>query len=132
MKVRCVSEQPNELQLRQLGSDYTPGKTVYPVVFGQEYTVYGIGAWDGVLWLEIEMQRDVVVTVPLFLFEIVDGKPSRLWEARVHEDGAFTLWPPSFYEEAYHDRLSDGKAPEVDDFRSIKQKLEVEELSEML
>lgn len=132
MRVRCIAEEPNADQVILLGSQFQPGRTVYPVTAGEEYAVLGLGVWDGVLWIEIEMQAEVVVSVPLFLFAIVDGKPSRLWEGRLHADGAFTLWPPSFYQETYHDRLSDGKPEEVRDFRSIKERMLVEEMSEIM
>jgi hypothetical protein len=99
---------------------------------GEEHTVFGIGFWDGIVWIDVEVQTEVLVSVPLFLFEIVDGRPSRLWEARVDQNGGLTMWPPSFYERAYHDRLSDGKLPETKDFEVIKKRMEIEELSESL
>jgi hypothetical protein len=97
------------------------------VVFGQEYTVFGLGVWDGITWVEIELSTEVVVSVPLFLFEILDGRPSRLWDVRLHEDGALTLWPPAFYEQYFHDRLSDGVEKAVRDFRTLKRTIEGED-----
>lgn len=127
MRVRCLAETPNEDQVRQLAARYRVGKTVYPVVFGQEYMVLGLGVWDGVTWIEIELSTEVVVSVPLFLFEIVDARPSRLWQVRVHDDGALTLWPPAFYEQTFHDRLSDGSQKAVRDFRRLKRGIEEED-----
>ncbi|HEX8363535.1 MAG TPA: hypothetical protein VF613_25670 [Longimicrobium sp.] len=123
MRIRCIAEHPNSQQVQQLGTYYRPGKTVFPVNNGQQYTALGIGTWDGVHWVEVETPTEDVVSVPLFLFEIVDGTPSHLWEARVHEDGALTFWPSAFYHEFFHSRLSDDAPDVLAEFRVLKHRM---------
>lgn len=127
MLARCVAEAPNADQIVLLGKNHRAGFTEYPVEHGRVYLVMGVGFWDGVTWFEIAPSPRTLVSVPSFLFEIVSGTPSRHWEARVHSDGAFTLWPVSFYHEYYHDHLSEGLTDAVEDFKHVTTLLEVEE-----
>lgn len=126
MRVQCIAEYPSQEQIRQLGQNYRPGKTVYPVQPGIEYLVLGLGMWEGISWVELAMETEVVVSVPLFLFEITDSRCSRLWEVRTHEDGALTLWPGPFYEKYFHDHLSEGCAAEVATLRALQQQMAAE------
>lgn len=127
MRVRCIAEIPNEEQVRMLGAYYRPGRTIFPVNMGQQYMVIGVGTWDGVHWVEIETPTEDVISVPLFLFEIVDGRPSRHWEARLHADGALTLWPPALYDPFFHSRLSDSVPATLSEYRLLKQRMKDEE-----
>ncbi len=45
---------------------------------------------------------------------------------KMWEDGAITLWPPSFYKEFYHDHLSEGVPEVVHDFERIYSLLSAE------
>lgn len=121
MKVRCISTEPTREQAEQLGPYFRSGVTKYPVDIGVEYLALGVGSWDGIAWVELAMPTEVVVSVPLFLFEITDPRPSALWEVRIHKDGALTLWPRAFYEEFFHDRLSDGDPEMVAALRHIQR-----------
>src|SRR6266516_6680332 len=103
MRVKCVALKPRKEQQRLLGSRFIAGRTRYPVDLGHQYTVLGVGFWDGVVWFDIASSPRALVSVPAFLFEITNHKPSRHWEARLREDGSFMLWPPSFYHQHYHD-----------------------------
>lgn len=126
MRARCISEKPTPSLIKALGANYREGKTVYPVTLGQEYTVLGIGFWDGVSWFEIAPSLSAILSIPVSLFELTDARLSRHWEARIHDDGAFTLWPPSFYHEHYHYHVSEGHAEAVEDFRYLFNLLESE------
>jgi hypothetical protein len=126
MRVRCISAVPTPLQAARLGRNYVAGRTEYPVDEGVEYTVLGVGFWDGVVWYEVAASLRTLVSVPAFLFEIESGKPSRHWDIRMHDDGALTLWPASFYHPYYHDHLSDGRPGAVEDFRGLLALLEKE------
>lgn len=127
MRVLCIAEQPNGEQARCLGDFYRPGRTAFPVNRGQHYIVLGIGTWNGVHWVEIETPTEDVVSVPLFLFEVVEGTPSRWWEARVHEDGALTFWPSAFYDPSFHSRLSDDVPEVLREYRALKERIVAEE-----
>jgi hypothetical protein len=126
MRAKCVALEPTIPEQKLLGSKFVPGKTRYPVEIGIEYTVLGVGFWDGVTWFEINASPSALVSVPMFLFEITNGRPSRHWQARVSQDGAFTLWPPSFYHEHYHDDLSEGVSEAIEDFSHLRRVLDDE------
>lgn len=126
MRVKCVAAKPNPDQVNRLGKSYREGLTAYPIHEGLEYVAFGIGVWEGIPWVEIAMETDAVVSVPLFLFQITDPSPSSLWEIRLHPDGALTLWPADFYGEYFHDRLSDGRPDEVEALRRIERFMNAE------
>lgn len=121
MRVMCVASSPSPEQARRLGAAFRAGRTTYPVTGGIEYVALGLGFWDGVAWVEISMETEAVVSIPLFLFEITDPRPSSLWEVRSHSDGGVTLWPREFYEPLFHDYLSDGRSDEVAALRKIQR-----------
>jgi hypothetical protein len=126
MRVKCIALQPSKEQQRLLGSRFIAGRTRYPIDLGGEYTVLGVGFWDEVTWFDIAASPRALVSLPAFLFEITNPKPSRHWEARLHKDGSFMLWPPSFYHQHYHDDVSEGVSEAVDDFQHLRQLLEDE------
>ena len=129
MRAKCISTVPTKEQAAALGHHYVTGKTEYLLDVGVEYTVLGVGFWDGVGWFEIAPSMRTLVSVPAVLFEITDGRPSRYWVIRMHDDGAITLWPPSFYHPYYHDHLSEGAEEAVDDFRHLFTLLEKEAIA---
>lgn len=90
---------------------------------GTELIVYGIEFSEGwVLYNLGDHPHDsYVVTCLGALFDIVDSRPSKYWECRAFEDGTFVLWPPSWFSECYHDRLSDGDPALVKDWEEIKR-----------
>jgi hypothetical protein len=47
----------------------------------------------------------------------------------MHEDGAVTLWPHSFYHAHYHDHLSEGVTEAIEDFRHLFALLEEEAMA---
>jgi hypothetical protein len=121
MRAKCVAVQPTSEQQQLLGSKFVPGKTRFPIEIGMEYTVLGVGFWGCATWFEIAASPSALVSVPAFLFEITNARPSRHWYARIHSDGSFTLWPPSFHHEHYHDDVSEGVSEAVEDFRYLRQ-----------
>ena len=52
------------------------------------------------------------VSTPAALFEIVDPRPSRFWQAERAGIADLYLWPKEFYTRFFHDDLSEG-VPEV-------------------
>jgi hypothetical protein len=131
MRAKCIVTTPSEEQTLVPGKSFVPGRTEYPVEPGVEYTILGLGFWDGLVWFEIAASMRTVVSVPAVLFEVTSGKPSRHWDIRLHADGALTLWPRSFYHRYYHDHLSEGRSGAVEDFRSLYGLLEREAATDM-
>lgn len=128
MRLKCIALLPNDKEAKLLGkSHYYPGRMEFGLKLGHEYIVYGMTFLDGVPWVEIANQANTYVySVPLCLFEIVDGTVSKYWVARFHQNGDFLLWPPSFYTPYYHDDLTDGVPEIVEDFLRV-QRLIMEE-----
>ncbi len=130
MKVKCILEYPTDQQIERLGDFY--GKQAFGVTIGKEYVVLGVafhinlpGFGTGV---QIQFHDDDgnLAFAPLFLFEIIDGRPSRYWVAQFYEDGRFKIQPLSFYKEYYHDDLSEGREEVVEDFNRVRKLLEAE------
>ena len=116
MKIRCIAELPNEEQAVRLGKNYSPGKQEFSLFIGKEYIVFGLSILDGATWVQILSDFGYLYSVPLCLFEITDGRVSRYWQARSYENGTLKLWPPSFYQDYYHDDLIEGVPEVVEDF----------------
>lgn len=132
MKVRCVTHVPSAEQLRDYGFD-SRYQHRFDVTKGKEYTVLGLTtmvespALGAGVHLDIIDDFDRWALSPLLLFEVVDPRPSRHWIARkVGSEAGLALWPESFFQEAYHDRLTDGVPEIVADFRRVRHLLENE------
>lgn len=87
----------------------------------------GIGHWDGELWVEVATDGGFLMSVPASELELVNGRPSALWELRLGEAGDFRLWPSSFYGEFYHSDLADRVDGVVKDFEKMRAALERED-----
>lgn len=131
MRAKCISEYPTKQQIDKLGDFYR--QQSFGVTVGKEYVVLGItfhinlrGFGTGV---QIQFVNDDgnVGFAPLFLFKIIDGKPSRYWEGQFDEDGSFQLQPLSFYKKYYHDHLSEGIDEIVGDFNRVRDMIEIED-----
>ena len=95
---------------------------------GTEFTVLGIEVAEGNVTYRIgnPPREQYVIHCLAVLFEIVDGSPSRFWQAVMRPDGQFVLWPPSWFAEYYHDRLSDGDPAIYADFLEERDRLKAE------
>lgn len=126
MIVQCTSSIPTPPQAERLGRYYQPGRQEFPVALDHEYLVFGMRIWGQAAWVDIESDAGYLVTVPLCLFRIVDGRVSALWEARVDADGDLSFLPPSFYQEYYIDDLIEGVPEVVRDYLRVRVLLEEE------
>lgn len=125
MLLRCVASTPTHEQEMELGDALVAGETFH-LTPGEEYVALGLEFWRGVLWIDFAENDRTLTSAPLFLFELIDGQLSRQWEARRSENGALRLWPPLFFERAFHDRLSNGDPQLVEQFVSLRRELEAE------
>ncbi len=126
MKIQCVTMLPNEQQTALLSPYYQPGKQQFALTVGQEYVALGLTILQGIPWVELASDSKFLYSAPLFLFKIINGRISRYWEMRCHGNNNLTLWPPSFYQEYYHDDLLEGVAEIVADFNAVCALLESE------
>ena len=69
------------------------------------------------------------IAIPNVLSDVTDGRASRFWLAKASEVFNLTLWPEEFYQEFFHDRLSDGERDAVDIFKGVVSRLEAEFIS---
>ena len=125
MKVLCKSDHPSEKQLNDLNDTFY-GNQVLPITPGKQYLVLGMQSTLGNLWIELQGDTGNLISVPLCLFEIMDGRVSRHWIFKRWKDYDFTLWPESFYQEYYHDDLLEGVPNVVSDFRRLLNLLNAE------
>ena len=133
MRVKAISVYPTEEEIKVMGEGFRP-YIGFAVTVGNVYTVLGISFFLGpsstvygnTVCVEIVDDEGNFVSVPLCLFEIVDPRVSRHWEARKGEAAALRLWPPSFYEGYFHDDLSNGVPDAVREFERVRQLIEDE------
>lgn len=126
MKAKCIAtcltvEQKTGLSLQESNDPQ------YPFNIGDIYTVLGIhtqtGYYAGTM-LTIPMRY--AVFAPLCLFEIVDDRPSKYWKIHKHSDDEISLWPEEFYQEYFHDDLTDGVPEVVKIYNRVVERLENE------
>ena len=128
MIVRCLTTEMTPKQRSRLGASF-PAERAAKLTADESYLVlglqYDVGSiiWGTGAWVQLSVEPDRVLFAPLYLFELIDSRPSRLWDTRLWEDGSVTLWPPSFYREYYHDDLAAGDPDVVDDFRQVLAEL---------
>lgn len=87
----------------------------------------GLSVTSGGVLVDIATEGGFLMPVPLKAFDIVSGRPSSLWEARLDADGTFRLWPPSFYTPFYHSDLADREPAVVADFDATRRRIEEED-----
>jgi hypothetical protein len=130
MLVRCKSAVLSEDQVSALGGNIHA--QAFDVTEHQMYLVLGLTFYaqsrihGSGIYLEVEDDSGHLVSVPLFLFDIVDGAPSQYWTSRFWEDGTFAYWPASFFNDCYHDQLSDGVADVRRDYEVVRARLRQE------
>jgi hypothetical protein len=95
---------------------------------GTEFTVYGIDFAEGNVLYRVgnPPREEYAIQCLAALFEIVDERVSRYWHSRMLRGGRFVLWPPSWFTDYYHDRLSDGDPVISADFAEVRQLLGAE------
>ena len=137
MKVRCISNLGKEMpkDCRGIGFDE---KTVFDLILGKDYTVYGFTVKSGYIWYYIcdEMYEREVIHYPIWqpapLFEVIDGKMSKYWMCNFKmgycsEDTfqlvAFEEWVNDL---VYYDRLTDGIEFDVEIFKRYKTLMDSE------
>ena|SRR5690242_14062501 len=129
MKVRCIGARLTEGQRASLGfrAWEDPHWQLSP---GKIYTVLGLTAKPDYMAgavVQVNDDGDRCAFVPICLFEIVDGRPSQYWRARLLSEHGLALWPEAFYvDEYFHEHLSDGERAAVEAFNKVLVALERE------
>jgi hypothetical protein len=129
--VRCTSIELTSAQRAKLGTAF-PRDKAEQLTIDRDYVVlglqYDVGSilWGTGAWVQLPLSQDKLLIAPLYLFEIIDPRPSPNWEIQLWEDGAITLWPADFYRDYFHGDLEAGKP---DALRIYKRVLEAEKKS---
>ncbi|TCV90940.1 hypothetical protein [Biostraticola tofi] len=123
MKVTCIENRLTSNQKLKLGIA-TENDFKYPFEIGETYTVLGITCQMGQTILE--MPYFYIFPAPMCLFNIVDDRLSSYWKLRKRSEHGISFWPEEFYQEYFHDDLSDGVPEVVDIYKQVIKKLEEE------
>lgn len=126
MKLNCVSQKLQIIDLEILG-EYPEKKNHFFITTGKEYVVFGLSFYSNRYgkgcFVQILSDHNHLIDVPIKLFKITDNRSSRYWNIKINENGDMFLWPASFFEEFYHDDLSEGIDHIVKDFDLVKDKI---------
>lgn len=132
MKVLCVHSFIDDDLVKKYGFSASGPDFYGRISVGTEYVVLGLtydpkmSDYAGNPIVEVKDDAGCLTALPIILFEIVDPRPSLYWQIRYDGGGWLTLYPESFYQEYYHDDLSEG-VPEVEaDFARVCDLLEKE------
>jgi len=135
MKVKCIANKINEQLEAEVGLPKGEGPRSYnTLTVGKEYIVLAIShfldsSFNYGQYPVLYIKDDVgtLSSIPLFLFEVIDDRPSKYWHFNYSRKmKSCQLWPKSFYQEFYHDDLSNDY-PEVEaDFKRVCELLENE------
>lgn len=126
MRLRCIrrTSHVGTLTIQAIGRSL---RTEHDLVVGREYVAMGLTVTDGAVWIDVATDGGFLMPVPLTEFQIVSGKLSTLWDARVDGDGTVRFWPPSFFTPFYHSDLADREPAVVADFDRIRRQIEDED-----
>ena len=131
MKTRCVANQATPEQVKKYGLDPLVDHH-FDVTPGRTYTVIGltmmVDSWASGAGVALDLLDDSgrLSIQPLFLFEMIDPRPSRYWVARKVGEADLALWPESFFQDCFHDHLTNGRPEEVAEFKRVYALLEAE------
>lgn len=142
MKVRCIRNIIDEELEEKVGLPKGEGPRDYSsrITIGKEYTVLSVSHFldSGFYYgyypvLDIKDDAGTLSSLPLFLFDVIDDRPSKYWHFSYdRERKVCAMSPKSFIEEEfYHDDLSEG-FPEIEaDFERVCALLENEVYDDM-
>jgi hypothetical protein len=105
---------------------------LYQLTVGKDYLVLGLSflvnsaIYGSSSLLEVCDDAGRCISIPTMLFEVVDPRPSRFWLAKRVGETDFIFWPEEFYQEYFHDRLSDRQPEAVATFSDVLNRLDAE------
>jgi hypothetical protein len=131
MRAKCVNRELSDEQ-RLLFNVPSLFRSRYQLSISKEYLVLGISfvvnspVYGNTALLEVVDDGGRCLSVPMALFEVIDGRCSSFWDARFYQDGAVTMWPAEFHGTYFHDKLSDGDPKTREVFESVLTKMRAE------
>jgi hypothetical protein len=125
MIVRCISKIKSDPLFK---NSIDLSKQDFHLTIGKYYLVYGIQFYaDGSRSIDYVSDSDNLAQAPLEFFEVIDNKVSKYWQLKIWSSNDVTLWPPIFYQEYFHDDLSEAVDDVVIGFKELKELLEEEQ-----
>ena len=127
MRVKCKTITLTDEQ--KTNEDYNLNQDFH-ITLNKEYLVFGISFNNnGTVLIEHLTDYGHLVSTPLPLFDIIDNRASKYWVIKKFPDNSITFFPPSFFQEYYHDDLSEREPKIVEDFKQVKKLMEDESFS---
>lgn len=131
MFARCLTRGLTDEQRRALNvsARFNPQ---FQVTSSKEYLILGISfipdstVYGNSCLYMIQDDAGRCVSVPSALFDITDPRVSQYWVARSNGKFGVTLWPEEFYEEYFHDRVTDSEPEALATLRTTVGRLEAE------
>lgn len=124
MRIRCSTViLPPELR----ASGLAQFPNLWPVDLNAEYLVFALSQQDGLWWAIFEHhEREIPVTAPLALFEVIDPTASSCWNVRVKNNEA--SFHPSEMDDAFFcDDVQERRGDALDRYRAMKARFIVSE-----
>jgi hypothetical protein len=127
--VKCRAAKPTSEEAAALAIDLGGLPSPYSLTVGKTYLVLGLtfprvpsllGTEGAITYTDNEAY---VLQAPLVLFDVIDPRLSTKWVVGRNQMGDVCLWPPSFFAEFYHDKLSDGDPEIAKDFQRVYSEL---------
>jgi len=133
LKVICKYTEVTDELIKKLDLDENVQCFHYTITKGKEYVVLALSYAPSLNLnseypvIQIKDDSGYLYSHPLFLFNIVDDRVSKYWHIRFDRtDGWLKMWPESFYQEYYHDDLSNDVIEIEKDFKRVSKLLEEE------
>src|ERR1700723_2281480 len=101
MKVRCLSKSLTDDQRLSLGIS-GPARPRYQITVGAIYIVFSMSLaqksdyFGSCPFVDVIDDGARLIPIPLCLFEIVDGRPSKYWEISSDNECNLRIWPKEF------------------------------------
>jgi hypothetical protein len=120
MRIRCSSASlPQDLMSPRLAT--LPGR--WPVTLDAEYEVLGLNQQEGLWYVIFEHhEREMPVSAPLALFEVIERKVAASWNVRVN-GGEVSLQPAEFDDEFFCDDVQERRGDALERYRAMKARL---------
>jgi hypothetical protein len=125
VRVMCLGEDPGEYGWRGLERIYPRKNVTFGVQAGAIYVVYGLVVDGDNVWLNILSRSGYLVSAPSFLFSVVDGRVSSLWNVYLANE-VVRIGPPLLARDYVFDDLVEGVPEVVALFAELRTSIETE------
>jgi len=126
MRILCVGVSlPKNLE--QLEPVREVGKWAWPVELNAQYIALSIDQGSGGLWSVTfeHHEREMPVSAPLALFDVIEPSVPRSWNVRVKDD-AVSLQPNEFDDPFFCDDVQERRGDALERYRAMKARFKGE------